>query len=139
MKLDFFRSDITTKEDKHIINSSKDTRLLITNILHQLGVSSNLKGYLYIRDVIELIIFAGGKIKPITKELYPYIAINYNTTIRRVDRDIGYAIESAYSKGNISLFDELFGTSIDFNKSRPANLLFISTVADWILISGGCV
>lgn len=139
MKLDFFRSEATTKEDRHYIGSSKDTRLLVTRILHELGVSSNLKGYLYIRDVIELIIFAGGKIKPITKELYPYIAINYNTTIRRIDRDIGYAIESAYSKGNISLFDELFGTSIDFNKSRPANLLFLSTVADWILISSDCV
>ena len=116
------------------INSSCNMKLVITDVLHKLGVPSNLKGYEYIREGIELIISRGGEVLPITKELYPSIAKRYKTTWTRVERNIRSAIECAYNRGDLNLIETYFGMSVDFNKSRPTNYQFLATIADRLMI-----
>ena len=116
------------------INSSCDMRLIITDVLHKLGVPTQLRGYEYIRDGIELIISKGRGVLPITKKLYPFIASRYKTTWTRVERDIRSAIECAYNRGDLDTIDEFFGMSVDYNKSRPSNYQFLATIADRLKI-----
>ena len=116
------------------LNDSCNMRLVITDVLHKLGVPSQLKGYEYIRDGIEMIIHKGRGVLPITKELYPSIAKRYKTTWTRVERDIRSAIECAYNRGDLDVIEEYFGMSVDYNKSRPSNLQFLATVADRLKI-----
>ena len=57
-------------------------------MLHELGMPSHIKGYQYIREGISLIYNNPSIIGGITKELYPEIAMKYDTTVSRVERAI---------------------------------------------------
>lgn len=102
----------------------------ITNMLHELGMPSHIKGYQYIREGISLIYNNPSIIGGITKELYPEIAMKYDTTVSRVERAIRHAIEVSWNRGSIDYMEELFGHSVDFDKAKPTNSEFIVTVAD---------
>lgn len=120
---------------KNIINQSIDLyksnlQISITNILHELGVPSHIKGYQYIREGIQIIYDNPDVIGGITKELYPDIASKYETTVSRVERAIRHAIEVSWNRGNWDLMEEIFGHSVDIDKAKPTNSEFIVTVAD---------
>ncbi len=102
----------------------------ITNILHELGVPSHIKGYQYIREGITLVYQNPELVGGITKELYPEIAKKYETTVSRVERAIRHAIEVSWNRGNWQLMEEIFGHSVDIDKAKPTNSEFIVTVAD---------
>ena len=102
----------------------------ITNILHELGVPSHIKGYQYIRESISLVYERPEIVGGITKELYPEVAKKFNTTVSRVERAIRHAIEVSWNRGNWQLMEEIFGHSVDIDKAKPTNSEFIITVAD---------
>ena len=105
-------------------------QISITNILHELGVPSHIKGYQYIREGISIIYDRPEVIGGITKELYPDIARTFSTTVSRVERAIRHAIEVSWNRGNWDLMEEIFGHSVDIDKAKPTNSEFIVTVAD---------
>ena len=102
----------------------------ITNTLHELGVPSHIKGYQYIREGITLVYEKPELVGGITKELYPEIAVKYETTVSRVERAIRHAIEVSWNRGNWQLMEDIFGHSVDIDKAKPTNSEFIVTVAD---------
>ena len=105
-------------------------QIAITNVLHELGVPSHIKGYSYIRQSITEVFFNPDVVGGITKELYPKIAEEFNTTVSRVERAIRHAIEVSWNRGNWDLMQEIFGYSVDIDKAKPTNSEFIVTVAD---------
>ena len=111
-------------------DASADIKLEITNLLHSLGIPSHIKGYSYIRDGIEMLYKDSSLVGSITKELYPSIASSYDTTSSRVERAIRHAIEVSWVRGAYNLMEEIFGNSIDFDRSKPTNSEFIVTLAD---------
>ena len=102
----------------------------ISNILHELGMPSHIKGYQYIREGISVIYERPDMIGCITKELYPEIANKFDTTVSRVERAIRHAIEVSWNRGSWDLMEEIFGHSVDIDKAKPTNSEFIVTVAD---------
>ena len=102
----------------------------ITNMLHELGMPSHIKGYQYIREGISMIYNNPEIIGGITKELYPDIALKFDTTVSRVERAIRHAIEVSWNRGNWDYMEEIFGHSVDIDKAKPTNSEFIVTVAD---------
>ena len=105
-------------------------QISITKILHELGVPSHIKGYTYIRESIVELLFHPDMVGAITKELYPKIADEFNTTVSRVERSIRHAIEISWNRGNWDYMQEIFGYSVDIDRSKPTNSEFITTVAD---------
>lgn len=105
-------------------------QIAVTNMLHELGVPSHIKGYSYIREGILQVFFNPSVVGGITKELYPKIADDHNTTVSRVERAIRHAIEVSWNRGNWDLMQEIFGYSVDIERSKPTNSEFIITVAD---------
>ena len=105
-------------------------QIAITNVLHELGVPSHIKGYSYIREGILEVFLNPSVIGGITKELYPKIADDFNTTVSRVERAIRHAIEVSWNRGNWDLMQDIFGYSVDIDKAKPTNSEFIITVAD---------
>lgn len=101
----------------------------ISKLLHELGVPSHIKGYQYIRESISLLYKDPG-IKGITKELYPKVALEYDTTSSRVERAIRHAIEVSWSRGDYDLMEDLFGHSVDYDRAKPTNSEFIATITD---------
>ena len=70
--------------------------------------------------------------KKITKLLYPKIAKKYQSTESRVERSIRHAIDISWNRGNWDLMEEIFGNSIDIEKAKPTNSLFMITIAEKI-------
>ena len=96
-------ASIYFKENK----SNNTIKLKITDMLHNLGIPSNLKGYSYIRDGIEMMYNDTSVMGAITKELYPRLARSYETTSSRVERAIRHAIEISWSRGDYDYMEEL--------------------------------
>ncbi len=117
-------------EKRNIDLFQNSLQLSITKILHELGMPSHIKGYQYIREGIMLIYKNPDMIGGITKELYPEIASRFDTTTSRVERAIRHAIEVSWNRGNWDLMEEIFGYSVDIDKSKPTNSEFLVTVAD---------
>ena len=79
-----------------------------SKLLHQLGIPSHIKGYQYLRDSILILYHKPELIGGITKELYPEIAIKYDTTVSRVERAIRHAIEVSCNRANCDVIQEYF-------------------------------
>ena len=116
--------------DKILDLSDNKIQVYVTNILHNLGIPSHIKGYQYIRTAILMIYNDPSLIGGITKELYPDISVKFNTSIQRVERAIRHAIEVAWLRGDIDYMEEIFGHSVSIDKSKPTNSEFIVTIAD---------
>lgn len=109
---------------------AKSLDVEVTNIIHQIGVPAHIKGYLYLREAILMVIHDVDLLGAVTKELYPLIGEKYNTTPSRVERAIRHAIEVAWSRGNVDVVNSLFGYTIDVNRGKPTNSEFIAMIAD---------
>ncbi len=111
-----------------------EIKTIISKQLHKLGMPAHIKGYQYIREGIFQMFTNGTKVNKITKDLYPLIAGMYDTTPSRVERAIRHSIEVSWSRGDYEVMESIFGNSVDFERSKPTNSEFISSVADAILL-----
>ena len=118
------------KESKNIDLRYNNIQMSITKILHELGIPSHIKGYQYIREGVGIIFEKPETIGGITKELYPELAIKFDTTVSRVERAIRHAIEVSWNRGDWNLMEEIFGNSVDIDKAKPTNSEFMVTIAD---------
>ena len=110
--------------------SPVDLETEITNIIHEIGVPAHIKGYMYLREAITMVVNDMELISAVTKELYPSIAKKYNTTASRVERAIRHAIEVAWGRGQIEAINKLFGYTVHNDKGKPTNSEFIAIIAD---------
>ena len=108
----------------------RNLEMEVTSIMHEIGVPAHIKGYQYLRDAIMMVVKDIDVINSITKQLYPSIAREYNTTPSRVERAIRHAIEVAWSRGQVDAIDSLFGYTVNIGKGKPTNSEFIAMVAD---------
>ncbi|MBP2031487.1 two-component system response regulator (stage 0 sporulation protein A) [Clostridium algifaecis] len=111
-------------------NSADSLEQEITDIIHEIGVPAHIKGYMYLREAITMVVDNMELLSAVTKELYPSIAKKYNTTASRVERAIRHAIEVAWSRGQIETINKIFGYTIHNGKGKPTNSEFIAMVAD---------
>ncbi len=111
-------------------HSQRNLEVEVTSIMHEIGVPAHIKGYQYLRDAIMMVVKDLDVINSITKQLYPNIAHEYNTTPSRVERAIRHAIEVAWGRGQVEAIDALFGYTVSLGKGKPTNSEFIAMVAD---------
>ena len=109
---------------------SHEVQMRVTDLLHTLGVPSQIKGYQYLREGISMLYQSTGLIGGITKEVYPEIALRYNTTASRVERAIRHAIEVSWNRADYNTMNKIFGHSIDYDRAKPTNSEFMVTLSD---------
>jgi two-component system response regulator (stage 0 sporulation protein A) len=102
----------------------------VTGVLHEIGIPAHIKGYLYLREAVCLVVQRVELLGGVTKELYPSIAKKYTTTPSRVERAIRHAIEVAWNRGNVDFIHGLFGHTVNSDRGKPTNSEFIAMVAD---------
>lgn len=122
--------DVYDKERLTRIAKRNDVEIEVSSLLHDLGIPSHVRGYQYIREGILLIYESDKIVTLVTKDVYPEIAERYETTPSRVERAIRHAIEISWIRGDLKLMEKLFGNSIDFERSKPTNSEFLTTIAD---------
>jgi len=123
-------TDHTIDRQQYFSHSPRNLEAEVTSIMHEIGVPAHIKGYQYLRDAIMMVVKDLEIINSITKQLYPAIAREYNTTPSRVERAIRHAIEVAWSRGQVDAIDSLFGYTVNLGKGKPTNSEFIAMVAD---------
>ena len=113
-------------------NDSTVLEVVVTDIIHEIGVPAHIKGYQYLRSAILMAVQDMDILNSITKQLYPSIAEEYGTTSSRVERAIRHAIEVAWGRGSMDTINDLFGYTINAGKGKPTNSEFIALIADKI-------
>lgn len=112
------------------MNKQTDIEVLVTEIIHQIGVPAHIKGYHYLRQSIILATENPEIINSITKELYPTIAKKFQTTPSRVERAIRHAIEVAWDRGDLDILNSYFGYTVNNGRGKPTNSEFIAMISD---------
>ena len=110
--------------------SEPSLEIQVTEILHQIGVPAHIKGYHYLRDSIIMAIETPDIINAVTKQLYPSVAKQYDTTASRVERAIRHAIEVAWDRGDVDILNSYFGYTIHNTRGKPTNSEFIAMISD---------
>lgn len=107
-----------------------DLEILVSEIMHQIGVPAHIKGYQYLRDSIIKCIYDTDYINAVTKRLYPDVAKQFFTTSSRVERAIRHAIEVAWDRGDVDVLNSFFGYTIHNCRGKPTNSEFIAMISD---------
>jgi len=104
--------------------------VMVTEIIHQIGVPAHIKGYHYLRDSIIMAVREPEIINSVTKQLYPNVAKKNATTSSRVERAIRHAIEVAWDRGDVDVLTSYFGYTIHNGRGKPTNSEFIAMISD---------
>ncbi len=110
--------------------SQQDLEIIVTDVIHQLGVPAHIKGYHYLRAAILASIDNAELLESVTKLLYPTVAMKFNTTSSRVERAIRHAIEIAWDRGDLDILNSFFGYTVNTCKGKPTNSEFIALITD---------
>lgn len=106
--------------------------VVVTEMIHQLGVPAHIKGYHYLRSAILHCVEDAEMLECVTKLLYPTVANEFMTTPSRVERAIRHAIEIAWDRGDVETLNAYFGFTVNTGKGKPTNSEFIALIADRI-------
>jgi two-component system response regulator (stage 0 sporulation protein A) len=108
--------------------------IIVTDIIHQIGVPAHIKGYHYLREAIILSVGEKEMLESVTKLLYPAVAKKFSTTPSRVERAIRHAIEIAWDRGDLDILNGFFGYTVNTGKGKPTNSEFIALITDKICL-----
>lgn len=112
--------------------AQEDLTVVITEILHQIGVPAHIKGYQYVREAIRLTVENPEMLNSVTKILYPTVAKNFKSTSSRVERAIRHGIEVAWDRGDVEVLNSYFGYTIQSQRGKPTNSEFVAMISDKI-------
>lgn len=112
------------------VQQRTDMEVVVTDIIHQIGIPAHIKGYHYLREAILLSLDDSEMLESVTKLLYPTVAKTFGTTASRVERAIRHAIETAWDRGDLDTIQNLFGYTVSVGKGKPTNSEFIALITD---------
>lgn len=112
--------------------SAPDLEIVVTDMIHRLGVPAHIKGYHYLRTAIIYSVKDPQMLESVTKIMYPTVAKEFQTTPSRVERAIRHAIEIAWDRGDLETLNSFFGFTVNTGKGKPTNSEFIALIADRI-------
>jgi len=115
-----------------MVTQAKSLDEIISDITISIGIPANIIGSVFICEAVKLVIKRQNLLSCITKELYPIIAIKYNTKVANVERGIRHAIEVAWSKNRIIGLNKIFNLNIYLDSDKPCNSEFIALLAERI-------
>ncbi|TCO69547.1 sporulation transcription factor Spo0A [Marinisporobacter balticus] len=101
-------------------NQNEFFEIEIKKIFFELGIPSHLKGFLYLKESIEMI-FIRKELDIEMKTIYAYLAKKHSSNADRIRKDIRHAIESTWLRGNKD-------NIIKYFSEKPTNKEFISII-----------
>ncbi|MDO4482772.1 MAG: sporulation initiation factor Spo0A C-terminal domain-containing protein [Bacillota bacterium] len=98
----------------------------IHEVLLEIGIPSNLLGFMYITYAVQLLICNQEYLKNLSSRLYVDVAAKFNTNAACVERCIRHAISVGWTTGNIDVIHHIFKNSVNPMKGSPTNSQFLS-------------
>ena len=112
-------------------NSSKTAAKIAEEVLQEVGVPVYLTGHERLVTALVLVVQNPSLRRYITSLLYPRIAAEAGdrVTPSQVERNIRHAIDVAWDRGDLDVFQKYFGNTVSRSRGKPTNSEFISQLA----------
>ena len=104
----------------------------IAGIFYAIGIPAKIKGYRYLREAVKMAVHDPSLTESLMNGLYPGIAARFGTTAGNVQRDIQFAVNAAWARGDQENINALFGD----DGAKPSNGKFIALVAGKLYARG---
>ena len=104
--------------DRCALNKFLHTK--ITETIRLAGIPAHILGYNYLRTAV-LKCVLDADIFPITKKLYPQLALEFGSTSQKVERAIRHAIDVGWTRSEENTMKHIFGYSFHSNKCKLSN------------------
>ena len=118
------------RKEREIVH--QDNKVTAANLLLSLGLSTNCKGYNYLREAIPA--YAKDPGQAMTKELYPSVGKKFGASALQVERAMRTAIEKAWKRRDDVVWGRFFVSLSDGTIEKPCNSEFISRLADVLIL-----
>ena len=102
-------------------------------LLDRLEIPRYYTWYGYIKEAIMLSACDGIFPGYVGRNIYSRIADSAGSTPSRVERDIRYAVITAWRRGYVPLLTEYFGYSASGRYRRPSNLEFLRLAVKYVM------
>lgn len=99
---------------------------VIIDLLKEVGIPINLSGFRAINAALKLCLADSDYLSAITKQLYPDVASELNTTKTRVERTIRFAIEAGMDRCSYDDIVRVFGNTVHPQRGKLTNSEFLS-------------
>ena len=111
------------------ITITREVQEEIVHSLREINFPAHVKGYVYAKTALEIVLNKPKSIEAITKEVYPEVARTHHTTSSRVERALRHGIKLVYDRNIPEDLNELLGPS-NWNKGKLTNSEFLAVVAE---------
>lgn len=101
----------------------------IWGILEEMGFSRDRKGAVYLQEGIRFMVCTDKVEISMSKDVYPYLADKYHTSVNNVERNIRVAIERVWTHQEVAKLQELYGERWSSKAGRPANSKFMKNIS----------
>lgn len=118
------------RKEREVVH--QDYKVTVANLLLGLGLSTNCKGYNYLREAI--LVYAQDPGQAMTKELYPAVGKRFGASALQVERAMRTAIEKAWKRRDNETWGRYFILLTDGEIAKPCNSEFISRLADVLIL-----
>ena len=98
----------------------------VTAVLLELGMNASRGGFQYTRDAIVMLRRDPGQL--LTKDVYPEIAKQYNTSATAVEKNIRDTVAAAWRNTDERILRKYFLPAPNGQVPRPTNHVFLSTL-----------
>lgn len=107
-------------------------RKLIVQELICLGFRPQTRGFAQLYQALTIILRREKALEDLRGQVYNPIAKCRNCTPASVERNLRYAIECAWVRGDLAALQERFGYTIDQERGKPTNRAFLAQMAEHI-------
>jgi len=108
----------------------------LSKLFIEIGIPAHIKGFMFLREGVKMTVNDNSMINAITKQLYPSIARQFNTSPSKVERAIRHAIEVAWNRGRLKKINDIFQVVAFEQNDKPTNGEFIGFIADKLMLEG---
>lgn len=102
----------------------------VVRLLDDLAMPPFLKGRRYAQWLLERIVPSRQADELPVGEWYRQCALAFHTTPAAVERCLRGAVETVFTQGSMQAIERCFGTTVDPEKGKPTNRLFLLKAAD---------
>ena len=105
-------------------------RTAIRRLQIRLNMPISITGFLYLQESVLLAMEDPQALHQLTNVLYPYVALQFQTSGKNVERCIRNAVEKTFEEGDLAMLQRYFPHFLNNKNGKPNNKEFIGYLAE---------
>ena len=113
----------------------KSLRKAIERELLDLGFRPQTRGFAQLRRSLELVLAEEEVLNDVQSRVYAPVAKACGCSVACVERNVRYAIECAWVRGDLTVLQRRFGYTIDKERGKPTNRAVLAQISEHIRLT----